>query len=128
VVVITIVDPALTVESNDLWEAHFVWLNPRQADPRAGRSNEGTRGVFRKVHREDAASPLDTNRSGADLLETAVEPRGGGTWAVARRVPARTPGQQSEAMSRAGGAERVPGGIKEISDLQSRPVPPCRHF
>jgi hypothetical protein len=40
----TIADPALTVESNDLCDARFEWLNPRQADPRAGCSNEGTRG------------------------------------------------------------------------------------
>jgi hypothetical protein len=67
------------------------------------------------VRREDAASPSDNNRSGADLLETAVEPRGGRTRAVARRVPARTRGLQSEATSRSGGAARVPGGMKAIS-------------
>jgi hypothetical protein len=80
------------------------------------------------VRREGAASPLDHNRSGVHLLETAVEPSGGGTRAVVRRVPACTGGLQSEATSRAGGAERMPGGIKEISGERSRRVIPCRYF
>jgi hypothetical protein len=66
------------------------------------------------VRREDAASPFDNNRSGADILEPAGEPRGGRTRAVARRVPARTRGLQFEATSRSGAAERVPRGMKGI--------------